>query len=720
MKKIILCVLLLQFFFVLPQRKITLEDLYKKGTFRPSFAAGFNSLKDGESYADFDENESGDLCRYEFKSGKKMGVLVRAADVVFDNKKISLDDYQFSDDESKILIATDREAIYRRSSRENNFIFDLSSKKITEVSKDGKQMFADFSPDSKHIAFVRDNNIFIREIYVDEKQITFDGERNKIKNGWCDWVYEEEFEFAQAFWWNSDGTKIAFLRFDESAVKEFTMTMYQGLYTSPYSFKYPKAGDANSLISLHVYDLKTGITETIDIGSEKDIYIPRVKWTNDPNILSYQRMNRLQNKNELFFWNCIKKSNQLMLTEESKTYVDVHNDLTFLNNNKGFIWTSERDGFNHLYSYDFNGKLLNQITKGKWDVTSFIGFDAKKNLLYFNSTETSPTDRDLCVINLNGKNQKKLNFRRGTTEAEFSANFNYYLSTWSDANTPYEFALYSADGKLIKKLEDNSALKNSIQALSLEKKEFFQFKTSEGVELNGWMIKPKNFDAQKKYPVYMTGYGGPGSNECNNQWESDVMWQHLLSQEGYLVVCVDGRGTLGRGRDFKHSTYLQLGKLETIDQIETAKYIGGLPFVDKTRIGFQGWSFGGYLASLLITKGADYFKTAVAVAPVTNWRYYDNIYTERFMRTPQQNPDGYDSNSPINFVKNIKGKYLLIHGSADDNVHYQNSMEMAKELVKNNIPFDMMTYPDKNHGIYGGNTRLHLFSKILMFVKENL
>jgi dipeptidyl-peptidase 4 len=492
------------------------------------------------------------------------------------------------------------------------------------------------------------------------------------------------------------------------------------LYTEQYKFKYPKAGDANSVISLHIYDLATGTTSKVDIGTEKDIYIPRVQWTNDPGILSYQRMNRLQNKNELFFWDTKAGANKLILTEEAKTYVDVKDDLTFLDDNKGFIWSSERDGYNHLYYYDFAGKLINQVTKGQWDVMEFNGFDEEGKKLYYISTEVSPTDRDLYMVSLDGKKKTKLSAKKGTTSAEFSSNYKYYFSTWSDANSPYEFALYSSEGKLIKLLEDNSALKMKVGMYNLQKKDFFKFKTSEGVELNGWMIKPQNFDASKKYPVYMFTYGGPGGNECNNQWESDYMWHQLLSQEGYMVVCVDNRGTQGRGREFKHSTYMQLGKLETIDQIEAAKYLGTLPYVDKTRIGFQGWSFGGYLASLLITKGADYFKAAVAVAPVTNWRYYDNIYTERFMRTPQENAKGYDDNSPINFVKNIKGKYLLIHGSGDDNVHYQNSMEMAKELVKYNIPFDMMTYPDKNHGIYGGNTRLHLFTKILKFVRENL
>ena len=718
MKKIIFPIATWLVFICNAQNKITLEDLYKNGTFRAVYASGFNSMRSGEHYADLDEK--GNLCKYEFKSGKNIQILMFAADLVYNGQNLDLLDYQLSGDENKVMIKTASEPVYRRSSIDENYVFDINTKKVLPVSTKGKQMFSEFSPDGKKVGFVRENNIFISTQGGEETQITNDGFYNKIKNGWSDWVYEEEFEFARAFWWNADGSKIAYLKFNESEVKEFSMTMYDGLYTDQYKFKYPKAGDANSLISLHVYDLKTGITYKVDLGSESDIYVPRVKWSEDPDILSYQKMNRLQNKNELFFWSFSKQKSELILTENSETYIDVHDNLIFLSANKGFIWTSEKDGFNHIYHYGINGKLINQVTKGNWDVTEFNGIDENGKKIYFTSTESSPTERDLFVVGLDGKNKKKLSNKKGTTTAEFSKNFKYYFSTWSDANTPMEFALYASDGKLIKVLEDNSKLKEKLKNYNNQSKEFFKFTTSENIELNGWMIKPKNFDPNKKYPVYMYAYGGPGSNKCNNQWESERMWHELLSQEGYMVVCVDGRGTMGRGKAFKHSTYMQLGKLETIDQIETAKYLGTLAYVDKSRIGFQGWSFGGYLASLLITKGADYFKASIAVAPVTNWRYYDNIYTERFMRTPQENANGYDENSPINFTKKIRGNYLLIHGSADDNVHYQNSMEMAKELIKNNVPFDMMTYPDKNHGIFGGNTRLHLFTKILKFVKDNL
>ena len=410
-----------------------------------------------------------------------------------------------------------------------------------------------------------------------------------------------------------------------------------------------------------------------------------------------------------------------MLTEQSDTYIDITDDLTFLDKNKGFIWSSEKDGFNHLYHYDFNGKLVNQITSGSWDVIEFKGFDALSQTLYYTSSEISATELDLFSISLDGKKKNKLSGQKGNTDATFSKSYKYYVSTYSEANTPPVYELHSANGKLVKVLEANTGLKEKLKQYDLTKKEFFRFKTSEGVELNGWMMRPPHFDPAKKYPVFQYAYGGPGRNMCTNKYEPyDYVWHQLLCQQGYIVVCVDNRGTQGRGKNFKHSTYLQLGKLETIDQIEVAKYMGNQPYVDKNRIGFMGWSFGGYLSSLLITKGADYFKANIAVAPVTNWRYYDNIYTERFLRTPQENPTGYDENSPVNFTKNIKGKYLLIHGTADDNVHFQNSMEMEKSLIDNNIPFDFMAYPNKNHSITGGNTRLHLYSKMLEFIKRNL
>ena len=704
------------------KQKITLENIWKEYKFIPERFAGFNSMKDGISYSQLEEN--GEINKYELKSGKLLSNIVKANELIVSGTSdtIVAGDYYFNDDETKIIFPQNYKAIYRRSGTAVNYVFDIKTRKLLALSDKGPQLFANMSPKGSKVAFVRENNLFIKDLDSQKEfQITQDGEYNKIKNGWCDWVYEEEFSKAEAFEWNANGTKLAWIKFDESKVKEFEMPMYDGLYPSQYKFKYPKAGEANSIVTVHIYDLASQKITNVDIGTETDIYIPRINWTNDANILSVQRMNRLQNKLELLFADAQTGKTKIILSEQCDTYIDITDNLRFLANNNGFIWSSEQDGFYHLYHYDINGKLITQITKGNWDVIDFKGIDEKTKTLFYVSTELSPNERDLYSISLDGKNKTKLSDKRGTTDADFSSNFQYYVSTWSDANTPYVVELRDNKGKLIKTLVDNKEYKSKIAQFELTSKTFFKFKTSEQVELNGWMMKPVNFDSTKKYPVYQFAYGGPGSNECNNQWEIyDYFWHQLLCQQGYIVVCVDGRGTLGRGKAFKHSTYKQLGKLETIDQIETAKYLGNLNYIDKTRIGFQGWSFGGYLASLLITKGADYFKSSIAVAPVTNWRYYDNIYTERFLRTPQENPSGYDENSPVFFTKKIKGNYLLIHGSADDNVHLQNSMEMTKELVKNNIPFEQFIYPNKNHGIYGGNTRLHLYTKILKFVKDNL
>lgn len=706
------------------QNLITVEDIWSKYAFYPQAAGGFNVMKDGMHYTDLEtDGNFQNLVKFDLKTGKKITTLVNGADVKVGDKTIDISGYSFSPDESKLLLSIDAEAIYRRSSVEANYVYDMKSKTTTAVSSNGNQMFATFSPNSSKIAFVRANNIFIKDLTTNnEIQVTSDGKMNEIKNGWADWVYEEEFSKANYFEWNADGSKLAFVRFDETQVKEYTFDAYNNnLYPDKITFKYPKAGEDNSILSVFVYDVTTTKTTKVDIGTETDIYIPRIKWTTDKNILSLQRMNRLQNKLELMYANANDGTTKVILTEEAKTYIDITDDLTFLSNNKGFIWSSEKDNFNHLYYYDNNGKLINQITNGNWDVVEFNGYDEKSRTLFYTSTENGQINRDVYSVKLDGSSKKRLSTSEGTTHAEFSNGMKFYVSTYSNANTPPVYELHSADGKLIKVLEDNADLKNKMKNYNLSKKEFFTFKNTDGIELNGWIMKPQNFDANKKYPVYMFAYNGPGSNECNNAWETfDFWWHSLLNQEGYMVVCVDGRGTLGRGREFKHSTYLQLGKLETLDQIDVAKYLGTLPYVDKTRIGFQGWSFGGYMASLLITKGADYFKSTIAVAPVTNWKWYDNIYTERFLRKPQDNKSGYEDNSPVNFTKNIKGKFLLIHGSSDDNVHLQNSMELAEALVKNNKPFDFMIYPNKNHGIFGGYTRTHLYNKMLKFVKENL
>ncbi|PBQ32641.1 S9 family peptidase [Sphingobacteriaceae bacterium] len=709
--------------FVFSQQKVTLEDIWVKYAFYPKSAQGFNVLKDGLNYVDIEKvGEESGIYKYELKTQKRSKLLVNAADVKFEGRLLDLNSYKLSPNEDKLLLSESVENVYRHSPKANYFVYDIASKKVTQLSDKGKQLFPTFSPDGKKVAYVKDNNLFIKNLETGaETTVTTDGQDNKIKNGWGDWVYEEEFSKAEYFDWSSNSQYLAYVRFDESRVKEFTMDYYKGeLYPEKYTFKYPKAGEENSLVSVRIFDELSKATVTADIGTETDIYIPRIEFTNDSKTLCIQRLNRLQNKLEFLFTDAASGKGKVVYTDESKTYIDITDDLRFVGN-KGFIVSSERDEYNHLYYYDLNGKLVNQITKGEWDVMEFKGFNEATNTLYYLSTEMGVINRDMYSVKLDGKDKKRLSTKAGQTNFEFTNGYKYYISNYHNSTSPPLFELYSIDGKLVKVLEDNKELVDRMKTYNLSAKEFLKFKNPEGVELNYWMMKPANFDASKKYPVYMYAYGGPGSNECNNGWDGfDYFWHNLLCQEGYIVVCMDNRGTQGRGREFKHSTYLQLGRLETLDQINFAKYLGGMNYVDKTRIGFQGWSFGGYMASLMISKGADVIKTAIAVAPVTNWKYYDNIYTERFLRQPKDNKSGYEDNSPTNFVKNIKGPFLLIHGSADDNVHMQNSMELAAAMVKNNIPFDYMIYPNKAHGISGGYTRLHIYSKMLKFVKENL
>ncbi|MGE0566821.1 MAG: S9 family peptidase [Bacteroidia bacterium] len=729
MKKLVTRLFIIAFFVsnLNAQDKISLADIWVNYAFVAQGTQGFNTMNDGLHYTDIEEDkENGmQLSKFQIKNGKKVEVLLKANDVKVDGKALDISNYSFSPGEDKLLFSKNVEFIYRRSWKADYFVYDLKAKSLINISDNGKIMFPTFSPDGRKLAYVRDNNLYIRNLTTNiETAITKDGEDNKIKNGWGDWVYEEEFSKADYFCWSPNSQYLAFIRFDERKVKEFDMDFYKGeLYPEKYKFKYPKAGEDNSIVTCHVVDVNAFPSKSIvnvDIGKETDIYLPRLMFTNDNNILSLQRLNRLQNKFELLFVESNTGKSKVVYTDEAKTYIDITDDLTFVAN-KGFIISSEKDEYNHLYYYDLSGKLISQLTKGKWDVISFDGFDERSGTLYYTSTENGAINRDVYSVSLNGSNKRRISEKSGFNQAIFMAGYKYYIFSHSEANVPSVYELRDMKGKVVKVLEDNQELRNKLKNYNMATKEFMTVKNSSGIELNGWMMKPSNFDENKKYPVYMYAYNGPGANECNNNWESfEFMWHQLLCQEGYIVVCVDGRGTLGRGREFKHSTYLQLGKYETEDQIDVAKYLGTLPFVDKDRIGFQGWSYGGFMACNLITKGADYFKATIAVAPVTNWKYYDNIYTERFMRKPSENKEGYEDNSPVNHVKKVKGKFLLIHGSADDNVHLQNTMEFAKALVANNKEFDMMIYPNKNHGIAGGFTRYHIFNKMLQFVKTNL
>jgi dipeptidyl-peptidase-4 len=706
------------------QKEISLDDVWKNNAFGSKVVSGINSMNDGLHYTIL-QNVGKDqlIIKYSYNTGLPVDTLFKTANLIGSNKQLpKIESYKFSHNENLILCSTEEEKIYRHSFKSNYVVYNTASKEWTPVSTQGKQQLASLSPDGKYIAFVRDNNLFIVNLGAKiESQITNDGVKNKVINGASDWVYEEEFAFDKAYEWSIDSKKIAFYRFDETEVNEYSMPLYGALYPINSTFKYPKAGEKNAIVKILMYDLENKKTTQADIGNELDQYIPRIKWTAHQNILSCQRLNRLQNKLDLLLIDASNGTSKVILTENSKTYIEVTNDLTFLKDNKGFIWSSELGGFNHLFLYGLDGKLINQITKGDWEIIAYKGYDERMQTLYFTAAYTSSINKEVCKIKIDGTDFKVISEQKGYNEPNFSASFNYFINAYNNAETPTEYALFDNQGKKLRVIEENASLKLKLKEKSLSKKEFSVFTTADGTALNTWMIKPMNFDENKKYPVIFVIYGGPGRNTVVNSWEgASYMWHQYLAQKGYIVVSVDNRGTRYKGEKFKKSTYGNLGMHETNDQIEVAKYLGTLGYVDKSRIGIQGWSFGGYLSSLCITKGSDVFKAAIAVAPVTNWRYYDSIYTERFLGLPKDNAKGYDDNSPINFVEQLKGNYLLIHGSADDNVHFQNSVEMAASLQKANKQFDFMMYPDKNHGISGGNTRLHIYTLMTDFILEKL
>lgn len=708
-------------------KTITLSEIWKQYKFMSKGVYGINSLKNGNEYTMI---RNGNLVVFDYRTGDSITTLIKSEDLIPEGKEkpLQLRSFSMSEDESKFLIPTETESIYRHSTKSNYYLFDSNTKKLTALSENGKQSLADFSPDGSKVAFVRDNNLFVVDLNTnEEKQLTTDGKQNSIINGTCDWVYEEEFGFTKAFFWSPDGSKIAYYRFDESDVKEYTLRYYGELYPNWETYKYPKAGEDNSVVEIFTIDINSSNKVKMDIGIETDQYIPRIKWTNDPNKLSIQRLNRLQNKLEILLADANTGESSIMYTEENTYYIDITDNLTFLENGTQFLLTSEQDRYNHIYLYNMSGMLEKQLTTGKWDVTNIYGYDSKSKVVYYQSAESSPLNRDIYKVNLKGR-RTKISDKEGTNNASFSSNFKYFINNFSTISSPPVYSVVDNKGKQIRIIEDNERLRKLMSEYEISMPEFFTFTTPEitlpdgqQVDLNAYKILPYNFNPDKKYPVLITIYGGPGSQTVTNSWGSfNFFWYQMLAEKGIMIVSVDNRGTGARGEEFKKMTYLQLGKYETLDYIETAKYLGSLPYVNKDKIAIFGWSYGGFMASNALFQGADYFNTAIAVAPVTNWRYYDNIYTERFMRTPQENPDGYDNNSPINHVEKLKGNYLLVHGDADDNVHPQNTMDLYTALVEADKQFDFMLYPNKNHGIYGGNTRYHLYNKMTNFLYEHL
>ena len=704
--------------FAQAQRSISLEDIWQYYTFTPKRVPGFTFMNDGRHYTRLEGNK---IQQYDLRNGKQVATLL---DVAALENVAGIQRYQFTEDEARIILSNNSRPIYRHSFAADFYIFNRADKSVQRVYEEGKSVrLAALNPQGDRVAFVYENNLYLQDLSSGEVQaITTDGEMNKIINGAADWVYEEEFGDDHGFFWSPDGQQIAFYRFDEEAVSEFTMTNYNDdLYPEYVTFKYPKVGEDNSKVSIHIYDLASGETRKVaETGAEWE-YFPRVKWTRTPGQLCVFFMNRHQSKLELRLLD-FSGNSRTLLREESPFYIDIHDNLYFLEGSEQFVWTSELAGWNHVYLYNMDGTLDRQLTSGQWEVTSFYGLDEENGMIYYQAAKRNPMQREIYAERLDGEGDAQLLAGEpGTSSAQFSSTFDYFVLTHSSINQPAIYSVQERSGKTVRVIEDNADLQNLQDTYGVQDVEFFQFNTSEDVTLNGYMIKPPFFNEKRVYPVLMYVYGGPGSQTVNDSWGGqNYWWFQMLAQQGYIVVSVDNRGTGARGEQFKKMTYQRLGHYETIDQTEAAKYLGNLGYVDANRIGIFGWSYGGYMASSCILKSPQQFKAAIAVAPVTNWKWYDTIYTERYMRTVSENEEGYRQNSPVYFANQLEGNYLLVHGMGDDNVHFQHTAEMANALISANRQFDTYFYPNRNHGIYGGLTRLHLYTKMTNFLDEKL
>ncbi len=701
------------------QKHFAIEEIWRDFTFRPAGVSEIRSMNDGIHFTVL-ENQC--IVRYSYLTGEVTDTLLDGSKLVDEEGgAIRFSQYAFSDDESKVLLGTRMRRIYRYSTEGYFYVYDRASGNLRPLSdrSKGMQRLADFSPDGTRVAFVRNNNLYYVHLdQMNEVAVTTDGKENHIINGTCDWVYEEEFSFTKGFQWSPSGRYLAYYRFDESDVKEFTLTFHGELYPRLVTYKYPKAGEDNSVVTIHTYDVQSGNRANIDIGEETDQYIPRIKWTATDQSLAVIRMNRLQNHKEVLLANPATGNTALLYEEHNKYYIDITDNMWFLKDR--MVITSEKDGFHHIYVVSMrDGKEL-QLTRGEWDVVDIKGVDESNRMVYYRAAKETPLNTGVYAVRLDGRRERSLPVQPGNNNVTFSKTFDYYILNWSDANTPNRYSIYNRRGQEVVVLEDNQKLVDTLSAYVVPGLTFGSFTTEEDIELNYWIIKPPDFDPARSYPLLMYVYGGPGSQTVLNSWNYTHLWFRHLAQLGYVVVSVDNRGTGRRGEEFKKGTYLQLGKYETIDQIEAAKYFGSLDYIDQNRIGIYGWSYGGYMSTLCMTKGAGYFAAGIAVAPVSNWRYYDNIYTERFMRTPQENGENYDINSPIHHVDKLEGAYLLVHGTTDDNVHVQNAYDLVTALVEADKQFDLFIYPNKNHGIFGGNARNHLFNMMTQFLLKNL
>ena len=711
--------------------KLTLPDI-TSGKFAAKTVNGINPIEGTDTYARISQDGERVVC-CSFKTGKELSVLFDVKNTM-GCKIDGFDDYVLSPDGKRMLIQTKTERIYRRSFKADFYIYNIESRRLDRLSDGDKQQIPTWSPDGQQVAFVRGGNIFLVKLLYDnaEIQVTKDGKFNEVINGLPDWVNEEEFGFNSALTFNADGTMICWIRYDESKVKTYSLEMYKGMkpakeeyaaYPGFYSYKYPKAGEDNSTVSAWSYDIKSHKINRLQVPLDADGYMPRIKPTNDPMRIVVYTMNRHQDDLCLYAVNPRSTVAQLIIKEHVDKYVreEAMEGVKFVGDK--ILLPSDRSGYTKLYIYNMNGQLQRTIGDGNYDITSVYGYDPKTGDVYYQAAALGATDRQVYVTHKNGKTVR-LTDREGWNTAFFSGDFQYFVNTWSDYNTPYVFTTRTRDGKLINTIEDNKAVKQLVSDYGFCKREPFSFTTSEGVVLNGWMVKPKDFDANKKYPVIMHQYSGPGSQQVTNSWSAGSMGQggafdSYLAQEGFIVVSVDGRGTGGRGSEFEKCTYLNLGNLESKDQVETALYVGSLPYVDKDRIGIWGWSYGGFNTLMSMSEGRGVFRAGVAIAPPTNWKYYDSVYTERYMRTPKENPDGYATN-PIERAPKLHGALLICHGTADDNVHPQNTYEYSEALVQADKDFRELFYTNRNHGIFGGNTRNHLLRQVAQFFKTEL
>ena len=704
-----------------------------RGEFSQETMKAVRPMADGETYAQISDDGK-QIVSYSFRTGKQESILFDA-ETARGGQVSRVDNYIMSPDGRRILIQTQTKSIYRHSFTAVYYIYDIRNNKLEPLSDGGPQQTPVFSPDGNQIAFVRDNNIYLVKLLYDnaESQVTKDGKFNEVLNGIPDWVYEEEFATNSSMVFSADSKQIIWIRYDESAVKQYTLQLYKGLipekwdyaeYPGAYTYKYPVPGQVNSKVSVHSFDIKSHQTRRIELPLDADGYIPRIKATSDPTKIAIFTLNRHQDVLRIYMANPLSTVCQLAIEDKVEKYIKEETFEEVKITDKHILLPSERDGYNHLYLYNLNGQLVRQIVKDKYVVQHVYGYDEQTGDTYFAANPNGPTEQQVMVAHANGKTEV-LSQKTGVNNAVFSSNYKYFINTWSDLNHPVQYTLCQNNGKVLQTLIDNQELVQKLSDYDLGTKELFSFTTSEGVQLNGWMVKPKDFNPNKKYPVIMYQYGGPGNQQVLNQWGvgmsgSGAILEQYLCQQGYLCVCVDNRGTGGRGAEFEKCTYLCLGELEARDQVETAIWLGQQSYVDKDRIGIWGWSYGGWNTLMSMSEGRPVFKSGVAIAPPTCWRFYDSIYTERYMRTPQENQRGYDEVNPIARASQLHGALLLCHGLADDNVHYRNTAEYVEALVQADKDFRQLVYTNRNHSIYGGNTRNHLFRQAVNHFNSTL